>query len=149
MQANISSPLGAEIAQATQQSIAQLAKQINRDYQDQDMKEERRKINAWEWQNDLDFTILGVIELYTSDICGYASQIAYKGRVQNPREAEGRLRQILFFSKPYFVKWYFDPNNEYVKVKQYVHTLNYLRLSALEYVSSYQNGSEGAPTYGS
>lgn len=137
MQANISSPQSPEIAQATQQSIAQLAKQINTAYQD--MQEERRKINAWEWQNNLDFTILGVIELYTSDICGYASQIAYKGRVQNPREAEGHLRKIQFFSKPYFVKWYFDPNNKYLKVKEYVNTLNYLRLSALEYVSLYQN----------
>ena len=110
MQANISSLPGTETARAIQQSIAQLAKQINTAYRD--MKEERRKINTWEWQNDFDFTILGVIELYTSDICGYASQIAYKGRVQNPREAEGHLRKIQFFSKPYFVKWYFDPNNE-------------------------------------
>lgn len=140
MQANISSLPGTETARAIQQSIAQLAKQINTAYRD--MKEERRKINTWEWQNDFDFTILGVIELYTSDICGYASQIAYKGRVQNPREAEGHLRKIQFFSKPYFVKWYFDPNNEYVKVKEYVNTLNHLRLSALEYVSFYQNDSE-------
>lgn len=134
MQTNI------DITGATKNNIAQLAKGINAAYRE--MKDERMKINTWEWENEFDFTILGIIDLYTSYVCGYASQIATRGKVQNSQEAVNHLQQIQFFDKPYFVQWYFAPDNGYPKVKDYVHKLNYLRLSALEYLNLYQNGSD-------
>jgi len=133
-----------ETLHGTQKSISKMAKSINMAYQE--MKEERIKINAWEWENHFDFTILGLIELYTSYICGYASQIAVKGSVRDAQEAATHLQKIQFFNKPYFVNWFFAPDNEHVKVKEYVDKLNYLRLSALEYITLYNNGSNSPPT---
>ena len=133
-----------EILKGTQKSISQMAKNINAAYQE--TKEERIKINAWEWENNFDFTILGLIELYTSYVCGYASQIAIKGHVQDTQEAITHLQKIQFFDKPYFVNWFFSEDNEYVKVKEYVNKLNYLRLSALEYIAFYNNSYNESPT---
>lgn len=131
-------PVNTKIIHGTQKSISNMSKNINTAYQE--TKEERIKINAWEWENNFDFTILGLIDLYTSYVCGYASQIAVKGNVRDAQEAVNHLQEIQFFNKPYFVNWFFAEDNEYVKVKEYVDKLNYLRLSALEYITLYNNG---------
>jgi len=52
------------LAQLAQCHISRLAEQINCAYQE--TVAERQEINEWEWDNDLDFSILGVIEWYTT-----------------------------------------------------------------------------------
>lgn len=125
------------LSSLVQRHIAQLADHINPTYQE--TWPEREKINDWEWENDLDFSILGLIDINTTYIAGYASQIATNGKVQNPENATNELREIQFFNEPYFVNWYFSPDNPHYKVKSYVELLDHLRLSALEYVTLYQN----------
>lgn len=126
------------LSSLAQGHIAQLADNINPVYQE--TWEERDQINDWEWENDFDFSILGLIDINTTYIAGYASQIATHGKVQNPQEATNELREIQFFDEPYFVNWYFLPDNPYGKVKSYVEFLDHLRLSALEYITLYQKG---------
>lgn len=117
--------------------IAELAEKINPTYQE--TWAERDQINEWEWENDLDFSILGLIDVNTTYIAGYASQIATNGKVRNPEEAMNELQTIQFFDEPYFANWYFSADNQYLKVKSYVELLDYLRLSALQYISLHQN----------
>ena len=127
------------LSSLAQRHIAQLADNINPAYQE--TWPERDQINDWEWENDLDFSILGLIDMNTTYIAGYASQIASHGKVQNPEQAINELREIQFFNEPYFVNWYFSPDNLYCKVKSYVELLDHLRLSALEYMTLYQDGA--------
>ncbi len=124
-------------AELAQHHISRLAKQINSAYQE--TVDERQEINKWEWDNDLDFSILGVIDWYTTQISGIASQIADDGRVRHSDLND--LRQIQFFDKRYFTDWFFSPDNKYHKIKAYVEFLDHLRLAALEYVTHHQNGA--------
>lgn len=128
------------LAQLAQCHISRLAEQINCAYQE--TVAERKEINEWEWDNDLDFSILGVIDWYTTQLSGIGSQIADDGRVRH--SALNDLRQIQFFDKPYFTDWYFSPDNKYHKVKTYVEFLDHLRLAALEYVTHHQNGASSS-----
>ena len=127
------------LSSLAQRHIAQLANNINPAYQE--TSQEREQIDDWEWENELDFSILGLIEMNTTYIAGYASQIATHGKVQNPQKATNELRETQFFDEPYFADWYFSPDNPYCKVKSYVEFLDHLRLSALEYITLYQNGT--------
>lgn len=112
--------------------IVQLAEQVSRQYQE--MADEREKIHEWEWENDFDFTILGLIELYSSYVGGYASQIAMRGTVRNPTEAISYLQEKRFFDESYLVEWYFAPDNHYFKVKEYIEDVDYLRLLVIQYL---------------
>ena len=112
--------------------IMQLAEQVSRQYQE--MADERGEIHEWEWENDFDFTILGLIELYSSYVGGYASQIARRGTVRNPTEAIQYLQEKRFFDESYLVNWYFAPDNPYFKVKEYIEDVDYLRLLVIQYL---------------
>jgi hypothetical protein len=119
------------------QRIAVLDEQLITEYQQ--MRDERAQIHEWEWDNDFDFTILGLMELYSSYVEGYASQIATQGCVINPRGALKVLSESRLFDKQYFADWYFSADKKYVKVKKYIEGLDYLRMLAHEYISLYQN----------
>lgn len=112
--------------------ITNLAEQVSRQYQE--MADERGQIHEWEWEGDFDFTILGLIELYSSYVGGYASQIARRGTVRNPVEAIDFLQEKSFFDEDYLVDWYFAPDNHYFKVKEYVEEVDYLRLLVIQYL---------------
>ena len=129
-------------ASMLQSHIAQLAERVNATFLD--TEEERVKLNDWEWENEPDFSILELVELYTPYVCGYAGQIASNGQVQKPQEAANHLQKIQFFDKPEFLNWYLSPDKEYMKLKTYIETLDYLRLSAVQYIQSYQNDSHKA-----
>ncbi|MGB0387544.1 MAG: hypothetical protein ACPGWR_22220 [Ardenticatenaceae bacterium] len=128
--------------------ISQLADDLLIRYQD--MQDERSQLHQWEWENDFDFTILGLIELCDSDVGGYASQIATKGSVINPKGALKVLSEIGLFNDPDFVAWYFSADkvriteNSYPKVKMYANLLDYLRMLVMDYVADYQLGVESA-----
>lgn len=127
-------------AYTAQNYIAQLAERINIDFQESE--EERAKLNNWEWDNEPDFSILELIELYTPYVCGYAGQIASNGFIQKPKEAANHLQKIQFFDKSDFVNWYLSPDNQYTSIKTYVERLDYLRLSTLQYVTLYQTHTQ-------
>jgi hypothetical protein len=125
-----------------QSHIAQLAERVNTTFLE--TEEERVKLNDWEWERDPEFSILELIELYTPYVCGYAGQITSNGKVKTAREAATHLQNIQFFDKPEFLTWYLSPSEEYIKLKAYIETLDYLRLSTLQYIQSYQNNSHEA-----
>ena len=122
--------------------ISQLADDLLIRYRD--MEDERSQLHQWEWENDFDFTILGLIELCDSDVGGYASQIATKGSVINPKGALKVLSEIALFNDPDFVAWYFSAENSYPKVRMYTNLLDYLRMLVMDYLAHYQRGVETA-----
>ena len=122
---------------AERKRITKLADRLISQYQE--MKDERAQIHEWEWENDFDFTIVGLMEVFSSYVGGYASQIATRGTVLEPEHALKLLESKYLFDQPYFVDWYFSPDNSYLKIKQYVNHLDHLRLMLIEYITRYQN----------
>ncbi|MGH2413747.1 MAG: hypothetical protein ACRDEA_08655 [Microcystaceae cyanobacterium] len=110
--------------------IERVLKQLLIDYQQ--TKEERHQIALWEETQE--FTILGVIEIFTTDIRGYASQIIARDNLENRQEISDNLHKLKIFEVPYFTQWYFSNKSDYPQIKHYVETLNYLRLLIIEYI---------------
>ncbi|MEA5602726.1 MAG: hypothetical protein RMZ41_007155 [Nostoc sp. DedVER02] len=120
----------ADNAKKTKEYIEQILNQLLSDYQK--TKKERHQIALWEESQD--FTVLGVIEVFTSDIRGYAFQVVANDSLENNQEVVENLRKLKIFEIPYFAQWYFSTESDYPQIKRYIETLNYLRLLIIEYI---------------
>jgi hypothetical protein len=111
--------------------IQVLSEQLNQIYQS--MKAERQAIARWEEEQE--FSILGVMELFSSDIQGYVEQLLsdYPGNSLDDR-AISHLRQLDTFSVNYFADWYFANSGTYSQTQQYIEQLDHLRLLLTEYL---------------
>ncbi len=118
-------------AKTTKEYIEQVLNQLLSVYQK--TKKERHKIALWEESQEL--SILGVIEIFTTDIRGYAFQVIANDSFENNQEIIDNLRKLKIFEIPYFTQWYFSTESDYPHIKRYVETLNYLRLLIIEYIS--------------
>lgn len=103
--------------------IQQVFQQLIPNYQQ--TQPERHQLALWEESQD--FTILGVIEIFTTDIRGYASQIINSDNLKNTQEIIDNLDKLKIFDIPYFAEWYFSHESNYPKIKHYIESLNYLR----------------------
>jgi hypothetical protein len=119
-------------SEITRNYINHLLQQLTIDYQN--TKQERKEIAALFPASDEEFTVLEEIELLTSDIRGYASQIQARGSIQNEQEAIERLQTIRVFDVPVIAQLYFTTNSDYPHLKAYIRMLDYLRLLILEYL---------------
>lgn len=117
----------------SKEHINKVLNQLLTDYKN--TREERRKLLHWEESKD--FSILGEIEIFTDNIRGYASQIT-NNTLENPQEKLEILKQIQIFNIPNFWNWYFQYENEYPQLENYIEKLNYLRLLLIEYITQYQ-----------
>jgi hypothetical protein len=97
-----------------------------------DMKAERRAIAQWE--EDQDFSILGVLELFSSDIQGYVAQLETHDIVSHQESALTHLRRLNVFTLDYVSAWYFTNLDDYPNVKKYIDHLDHLRLLLLEHL---------------
>jgi hypothetical protein len=87
-----------------------------------------------EWEEDLDVTILGELEIYTSYILGYASQIATTARIVDSDKGNLRFLQTFpIYDIDYVADWYWQSAGEFAQLKQYIQKLDYLRLLVLQY----------------
>ena len=118
--------------EVTRNYINHLLQQLTIDYQN--TKQERKEIAALFPVSDEDFTVLEEIELLTSDIRGYASQIQARGSIENEQEAIERLQTIRVFNVPAIAQFYFTTNTDYLHMKAYIRMLDYLRLLILEHL---------------
>ena len=95
------------------------------------MKPERLSLALWEETEE--FSILGVIELFSTEIQGYAAQVQME-QVQGSAAGVAHLRQLNIFGVDYFADWYFNYlNGEYPQLEQYIERLDHLRLLLAEY----------------
>jgi hypothetical protein len=110
--------------------IEQILNQLLIDYQNTQL--EREKIALWE--ENQGFSILGIIEVLTDDIRGYAFQVITNNYSANAQEIFDKLNKLKIFEIPEFTQWYFSPEFDYPQIKNYVEKLNYLRLLIIEYI---------------
>jgi hypothetical protein len=76
------------------------------------------------------------LELLTTDLRGYASQLQIRDWIENPAAAIDRLQTMRLFSIPSIAQFYFENSRDYPKLKEYVRQLDYIRLLLLEYLQS-------------
>jgi hypothetical protein len=117
----------------TKERIRLLSMQLDEMYKE--MKAERSEIANWEEEQE--FSILGVIELFSTDIQGYAEQgiLNTLDALLNSKSVN-HLRQLNFFDIDYFAQWYFQNLEMYPQTQKYIEQLDHLRLLLVEYLGS-------------
>ncbi|MBD2569367.1 hypothetical protein [Anabaena lutea] len=115
-------------------NIAQLLSQLTNIYQN--TRSERKEIATQFPPENEEFSLLEEIELLTVNLRGYASQIAATGDIVNKEQVISQLQAMRVFSITQIGKFYFNNNGKYEQMKDYIRTLDYLRLLLLEYLQS-------------
>lgn len=120
-------------SELTKNYIIQLLEQLTIDYQNS--SSERKLIASELITTEDEFTILEEIELLTTDLRGYASQIKLRGYLENSQQAIKILQQMRLFEIPIIAEFYFNNEHHYANLKSYLRMLDYLRLVILEYLN--------------
>jgi hypothetical protein len=112
--------------------IRLLSTQLNELYRS--MKIDRQTLAEWEEIQDI--SILGILELFSSDIQGYVEQMSRNSVRSNPVATLRHLRQLNVFEIDYFAAWYFSTLPRYPQIGQYIEQLDHLRLLLIEQLSA-------------
>ena len=105
---------------------------------EQVIKDERRKLWEFEQESEVEDTIWGELELLSTYIFGYVSQIVSQGNTrQQPSEVISHLHELSIFNTDCIVNWYTASAVEYPNIKQHFELLDYLRLLTLDYVKQH------------
>ncbi len=123
----------------TKKKIIQLLEQVTIDYQNS--VEEIKKIAVDFIPSQDEFSSLEEIELLTTDIRGYASQIKTRGYINNPSIVIAKLQKMRIFDITQISRFYFDNQINLPVFKAYLRMLDYLRLLILEYLALQQQNS--------
>lgn len=111
--------------------IEQILNQLLMDYQN--TQREREKIASWE--ENQKFSILGIIEVLTDEIRGYAFQVITDKYSSNAQDIFNQLNSLKIFEILGLFQGYFSPEFDFKLTKSYVEKLNYLRLLIIEYIA--------------
>lgn len=122
-----------ENKELTKNQIIKLLEQLIID--EQNCIEEKKRIAIDFPTSEEDFTILEEIELLTTYIRGYASQIKAQGYINKKAKTVKNLQKIRVFNIPKISKFYFNNQLNFPLVKNYLQMLDYLRLLILEYLA--------------
>ena len=122
-----------ENIELTKNKIVQLLEQLTIDYQN--CRQEREKIALEFLPSEEEFSLLEEIELLTTDIRGYASQIKVQGHINNKLTATEQLQKMRIFNTLTTAQFYFNNQLNFPLVKSYLRMLDYLRLLILEFLS--------------
>jgi hypothetical protein len=106
-----------------------LSTQMNEQYRQ--MKDERKVLSRWEEEQE--FSILGMLELFSGDIQGYVETIALTPQTIPETEVLTHLRKLNTFQVDDFTAWYFENWQTYPQIKQYIEQLDHLRLLLIEH----------------
>ena len=125
--------LSAQFPNASAQAhIRLLSTQLDEQYQA--MKAERSAIANWE--EDQEFSILGVLELFSTEIQGYAERVLLNSsKAALDTSSLTHLRQLNVFNIDYFADWYFNHFSLYPQIQHYVEQLDHLRLLLIEHLN--------------
>ncbi|WP_370567995.1 hypothetical protein [Fortiea sp. LEGE XX443] len=116
----------------TKKNIEQLLVQLTNAYQK--TKSDRQEITTQFPPEDEEFSLLEEIELLTVNLRGYASQVQFTGQIANAVEAVEQLHAMRILNVPQVARFFFDSNDKYEQMKNYLRMLDYLRLLLLEYL---------------
>jgi hypothetical protein len=126
--------LNQQDAKQMKRFISDLFAQMTTDYQQ--TRSERKEVAAAFPPSDETFSVIEELELLTTDLRGYASQLQVRDWIENPAAAIDRLQTMRLFSIPSIAQFYFENSRDYPKLKEYVRQLDYIRLLLLEYLQS-------------
>jgi hypothetical protein len=129
-----------ENIELTKNKIIQLLEQLIIDYQN--CSQEREKIAVEFPLGEDEFSLLEEMELLTTDIRGYASQIKAQGYINNRLNALKNLQQKRIFNIPIISRFYFNNELNFTLTKNYLRMLDYLRLLILEYLNTESSTSK-------
>lgn len=102
------------------------------------LKKERHFLWLQETESIKEDTVWERLELVSTDILGYVSQIASKGNTsQSPSLVIAHLHQLKIFEIDCIIDWYSSEENKFPKIKQYFELLDYVRLLTLEYMEQF------------
>ena len=95
----------------------------------------RHQLWLQEKDQNTEYQVWERLEVISTDILGYISQITLKGSTrQSSREVIKHLHSLSIFEMDCIIVWYELSANNYPKIKQYFELLDYIRLLLLEYV---------------
>lgn len=119
-----------------QQKITVLLEQLTHDYQS--LKQEVPVINQAFPFNDEELSIVEEIELLTTDLRGYASQIKIKGSINHKTKAFDFLKSTQIFEIPSLAELYFSERATLPFTKQYLQKLDYLKFLLIDWLEQHQ-----------
>ncbi len=115
----------------TTRKVISLLDQLTNDYHQIQQSEAQSLIEAFPL-NEQEFSIIEEIDLITTDLRGYASQIKVTNQIQNPDQALKYLRQTLILSDPWIADLYFSQREKFPLTHQYLQKLDYLKFLLID-----------------
>jgi hypothetical protein len=119
-----------------QQKITVLLEQLTQDYQS--LQQEIPVINQSFPRNDEELSIIEEIELLTTDLRGYASQIKIQSSINHKTKALDFLKNTPIFEIPSLAELYFSENPALPLTKQYLQKLDYLKFLLIDWLEQHQ-----------
>jgi hypothetical protein len=115
------------------QKIIDLLNQLTQDYQ-QLLQQDKPLLFETFPPNNQTLSILEEIDLLTTDLRGYASQISINQQIQNPDQALTTLRSMRLLENLSLAELYFTKNKQFPLFYQYLQKLDYLKLLLIDWL---------------
>jgi hypothetical protein len=113
--------------------IVDLLTQLTQDYQ-RVLQQDKKTLLENFPPNNHEFSILEEIDLLTTDLRGYASQITINQQIKNPDQSLKNLRAICILKNPSLAELYFTKNEQFSLIYQYLQKLDYLKLLLIDWL---------------
>jgi len=113
--------------------IVDLFAQITQDYQSILQQDKSSLLENFPL-SDHEFSILEEIDLLTTDLRGYASQINVNQQIKNPDQTFIKLRNLRILANPSLAELYFIKNEQFPLIYQYLQKLDYLKLLIFDWL---------------
>lgn len=114
----------------TTRKIISLLDQLTHDYHQIQQSEAKSLITFS--LNEQEFSIMEEIDLITTDLRGYASQIKITNQIQKPDQSLKYLRQTFILSNPLIADLYFSQKEKFPLTHQYLQKLDYLKFLLID-----------------
>ena len=113
--------------------IVELLTQLTQDYQSILQQDKSSLLENFPL-SDHEFSILEEIDLLTTELRGYASQINVTQQIKNPDQTLTKLRNIRILANPSLAELYFIKNEQFPLIHQYLQKLDYLKLLIIDWL---------------
>lgn len=115
------------------QKIIDLLNQLTQDYQQLFQQDKALLLETFP-PNLQTLSILEEIDLLTTDLRGYASQITINQQIKDPDQALTTLRSMRLLENPSLAELYFTKNKQFPIIYQYLQKLDYLKLLLMDWL---------------
>jgi hypothetical protein len=113
--------------------IVELLTQLTQDYQSILQQDKSSLLENFPL-SDHEFSILEEIDLLTTELRGYASQINVNQQIKNPDQTLTKLRNLRILANPSLAELYFIKNKQFPLIHQYLQKLDYLKLLIIDWL---------------